>query len=614
MVDTGKRSRQRDGDRESKNQKRRSGDRESSGEGELILYRILCPDAVIGSVIGKGGKVINSLRQDTNARIKVVDPFPGAKKRVINISCHDKHRDPMFDINEDLDDLVPLCAAQDALLKVHEAILNALANTEDSSRDNKEEAEILLPSSQASTVIGKSGVIIKKMRAKTGANIKVIPKDSSNATHSCALSFDNFLQISGDAEAVKNALFCVSAVMYNFPHKEDISLDTTVPQLPSNVIIPADVPIYTAGDFFPSIAPHGSVPTIPHPSELHGYNNASGAWPVYPSALPVVSSYGVSERSGELVIRVLCPSDKIGRVIGKGGSVVRNIRQASGARVDVDDTKNKSEECLITVTSKESTNDEKSAAVEAILLLQEQINDEGDKTVNIRLLVPTKVIGCLIGKNGSIVNDMRKRTKAEIRISKGEKPKCASSSDELVEVTGEVGNLRDALLQITLRLREDVLKERDGTGKTNAPSIDSVYSGGLSGPPILPSVPSAASLGYDQRVETGGSFGMVPASSLYGYGALQAGEKGYGSLSSYSSKAYGGGMTPFTEVVIPSHAVSKVVGRGGTNLANIRSLSGADVELVDSKSSRHERIARISGNPEQKRAAENMIQAFILAT
>jgi len=72
--------------------------------------------------------------------------------------------------------------------------------------------------------------------------------------------------------------------------------------------------------------------------------------------------------------------------------------------------------------------------VDAVLLLQEKINDEGDESVNIRLLVPSKVIGCLIGKNGSIINDMRKRTKADIRISRGEKPKCVSSNDELVEV------------------------------------------------------------------------------------------------------------------------------------------------------------------------------------
>lgn len=78
--------------------------------------------------------------------------------------------------------------------------------------------------------------------------------------------------------------------------------------------------------------------------------------------------------------------------------------------------------------------DLKSMAVEAVLLLQGKINDEDEDSVTFRLLVPSKIIGCIIGKGGSIVNEIRKRTRADVRISKGQKPKCADSNDELVEV------------------------------------------------------------------------------------------------------------------------------------------------------------------------------------
>jgi poly(rC)-binding protein 2/3/4 len=72
--------------------------------------------------------------------------------------------------------------------------------------------------------------------------------------------------------------------------------------------------------------------------------------------------------------------------------------------------------------------------VEAVLLLQAKINDENEDRMYLRLLVPGNVIGCLIGKGGSIINDMRSKSKATIHISKGSKPRRASSSDELVEV------------------------------------------------------------------------------------------------------------------------------------------------------------------------------------
>lgn len=82
----------------------------------------------------------------------------------------------------------------------------------------------------------------------------------------------------------------------------------------------------------------------------------------------------------------------------------------------------------------QSPDDIKSMAVEAVLLLQTKINDEDNDTVTIRLLVSSIVIGCIIGKSGSIINEIRKRTKADVRISKGDKPKCADVNDELVEV------------------------------------------------------------------------------------------------------------------------------------------------------------------------------------
>lgn len=165
------------------------------------------------------------------------------------------------------------------------------------------------------------------------------------------------MQITGDSEAVKKALFAVSAIMYKFSPKEEISLDTTVPELP-HIIIPSDVPIYPAGSFFPGadavIRPSGAVPAavapMPQVSDLHGYVDAATAWP---PTIPFATGFSGQVRSEELIVQVLCPSDRIGRVIGKGGNTIRNIRQTSGAQVEVDDAKHNTEECIITVTSTE---------------------------------------------------------------------------------------------------------------------------------------------------------------------------------------------------------------------------------------------------------------------
>ncbi|CAA0832310.1 RNA-binding KH domain-containing protein [Striga hermonthica] len=371
MGEKGKRSHSyRDDDR--KNQKRRTDnrererDRDEKGNDELIVYRILCPDTVIGSVIGKNGKVINTIRQDSRAKVKVVDPFPGAKDRVILIYCYVKEKLDL-EVDDEFNDSKPLCPAQDALLKVQAAIVNAVSVPGDSDRRRREndrereECQLLVPSSQSANLIGKSGVTIKKLRNKTRANIKVTPKDAGDPAHSCALEFDNFILISGESESVRKALFAVSAIMYKFAPKEKIPLDTSIPEAaPPGIIIPSDVPLYPGTGFYPSvdpINPSRSLSSILGHSlapDITGYADTGSTWPqVYSSALPVVSNYGGRSQSEELTVKVLCPSNKIGRVIGKGGASIKNIRQESGARVEVDDPKSNQKECLVNVISME---------------------------------------------------------------------------------------------------------------------------------------------------------------------------------------------------------------------------------------------------------------------
>lgn len=196
MGETGKRYRSQH-ESDNKNQKRRGNDRDEKGGDDLVVYRILCPDEVIGSVIGKSGKVINSIRQDTRAKVKVVDPFPGAKDRIITIYCYVKGKEEV-EVDDEYNDREPLCPAQEALLKVHAAIANAVASVRDSDRNNrdKEECQILVPSSQSANIIGKAGATIKRLRSRTRANIKVTAKDATDPTHACAMEFDNFVLVS----------------------------------------------------------------------------------------------------------------------------------------------------------------------------------------------------------------------------------------------------------------------------------------------------------------------------------------------------------------------------------------------------------------------------------
>lgn len=81
-----------------------------------------------------------------------------------------------------------------------------------------------------------------------------------------------------------------------------------------------------------------------------------------------------------------------------------------------------------------------SPTIDAALLLQVRCSEKtekesGDSIITTRLLVPSSRIGCLIGKGGSIISEMRSTTRASIRIlSKENLPKVASDDDEMVQV------------------------------------------------------------------------------------------------------------------------------------------------------------------------------------
>lgn len=55
----------------------------------------------------------------------------------------------------------------------------------------------------------------------------------------------------------------------------------------------------------------------------------------------------------EFSVRVVCPTGNIGGVIGKGGAIINQIRQDSGATIKVDSSATEGDDCLIAISTKE---------------------------------------------------------------------------------------------------------------------------------------------------------------------------------------------------------------------------------------------------------------------
>ncbi|XP_076931317.1 KH domain-containing protein At4g18375-like isoform X2 [Bidens hawaiensis] len=485
------------------------------------VYRYLCPSKKIGSIMGRGGDIIKQMRSETKAKIRIGETVSGCDERVVTIHSTSEETND-FDMNDDR-----VCPAMDALFKVHDRVV---AEDQDQESDHEEAPQIavrlLVPADQIGCVIGKGGQIVQNIRSDTDTQIRIL-KD--NHLPACALSNDELLQISGESSNVRKALFQLSARLHDNPSRSQHLLSSSTPN------------VHPSGGSL--MGPPGGAPYM-------GLPQLVGAYP------------GQRDESSvrEFILRLICPTANIGGVIGKGGAAINQIRQETGAAIKVDSSKAEADDCIISISAKEVSlgkimkiklnhlslsdcdivciqvfDDPFSPASEAALRLQPRSSEKNERDSGLisyttRLLVPTSRIGCLIGKGGAIIREMRRISKANIRImSKENLPKVAEDDDEMVQISADLDLAKDALLQVVSRLRANLF-EREGAMPTFVPVL-----------PYLP-VPSDVHdvPKYDNRDSRGYGRGHddLLANDGYGsYGGLQGrgGDEPYGAYGSYSS-------------------------------------------------------------------------------
>ncbi|RYR16243.1 hypothetical protein Ahy_B04g073237 isoform C [Arachis hypogaea] len=511
------------------------------------VYRYLCPVRKIGSVIGRGGDIVKQLRAETKAKIRIGETVPGCEERVVMIySVSDETNE-----FEDSGDFVS--PAQDALFRVHQRVLaedlrGGGGDDEDDycgDEDDKEKhvtARLLVPSDQIGCVIGKGGQIVQSIRSETGAQIRILKDERLPG---CALSNDELVQISGDAVVVKKALYKVASQLHDNPSRSQHLLTSAAPGAYAN----------SASLMGPTAGIVGVGPLV---GAYGGYKSDAGDW-----SRSMYSAPRDEASSKEFSIRFVCPTANIGGVIGKGGAIINQIRQESGATIKVDSSATEGDECLITISTKEYFEDSFSPTIDAAVRLQPRFSekverDSGVISFTTRFLVSASRIGCLIGKGGSIIAEMRRFTKANIRIlSKENLPRIASKDDEMVMISGDLDIAKDALIHVLTRLKANLFdKER----------AVPAFPPALTYLPVSADAPDGSS--YDSRdgkphgrvhsFSSGyGGVSDLPSGDAYGsYGGSQRGNSSaYGAYGNYSlgrSSASGavllGGETMVTKI------------------------------------------------------------------
>ncbi|RZB95627.1 KH domain-containing protein HEN4 isoform X1 [Glycine soja] len=560
-----------------------------------VTFRLLCHASRVGAIIGKSGVLIKSLQEATGAKIRIVDAPPDSPDRVILVSAPSAAEDG------------ELSTAQEALLKVFDRVLDVAAGTE--VGDLVVSCRLLAETSQVGAVIGKAGKVVEKIRMDTGCKIRVLNEGLPAGT----APSDEIVEIEGQLTSVKKALIAVSHRLQDCPppdrtkmtgsrHYEVVQSETFSVPLESLTNLHIDHHLQRSS----------TLSTLSNRSN----GNASGAHKLS-AEVNRVSALDPKAYQQEVTFRIICSNDRVGAVIGKGGSIVRALQNESGAIISVGPSLVECEDRLVTITASENPESTYSPAQKAVVLVfsksveagVEKGLDLGSKKepyVTARLVVPSNQVGCLLGKGGAIVSEMRKATGANIRvIGNDQVPMCVSDNDQLVQISGVFSNVQAAIHNATGRLRDHLFVSTQNSG--GARSLSSVLAGGQPTLAIshslnrhsLPGLQAPQTVaGINSRGTNGVSRGLIS-------------RKGGLELISGSKTAIVTNTT--VQIVVPDDVIGSVYGENGSNLARLRQISGAKVIVHEPRPGTSDRTIIISGTPDETRAAQSLLQAFILA-
>ncbi|CAN6555349.1 unnamed protein product [Malus baccata var. baccata] len=603
-----------------------------------VAFRMICHSSRIGGVIGKSGSVIKKLQQATGAKIRIEEPHVESPDRVVVVIAPSKIgskiwlRTPVLNNvynggGGGFEEEIEVSKAQEALLRVFERILEVAAETGAIAAGvGVVSCRVLAEAAQVGSVIGKGGKVVEKIRKETGCKIRVL----NEKLPACAAATDEMIEIEGDILAVKKALIAVSGCLQECPPVDKTRMSVSRPEA---------VPRETLPDLrLDHLSQRNSMLNLPS-------NSMSYVSGVRPSSREAERIPTLETKQQEVSFRILCANDRIGGVIGRGGSIVRALQNETGAAISVAASVAECDERLITVSASENPESRYSPAQKAAVLVFSRSVEAGiekgrDSSSNkgspltARLVVSTNQVGCLLGKGGVIVSEIRKATGTGIRIVGGDQvPKCALENDEVVQISGDFSNVQDALYNITGRLRDNLFSStvsNPGRRSNSSMLTDTSPYGRLKDPNPIGYQPSS-SVGitcglsrHSTLIQNMDHLGLSHsldhpspprpwASQMSAFTDVGRGLTSLKSGTDIGSGSKSAIVTNTTvEIIVPENVIGSVYGENGANLARLRQISSAKVIVHEPRPGTTDRIIVISGTPDETQAAQSLLHAFIL--
>jgi len=297
-----------------------------------LTVRALLQGKEAGSIIGKGGEVIKSFRDDSGARINIAAGT--AMERMLTVS-----------------------GATESVFQAFQLIMNKLSEQNGDGRGDLA-LRLVVPASQCGSVIGKGGAKIKELREETGAAIQVAKEMLPNST-------DRTATVTGSADQIAHCVQLISYIMLESPPKganipyEPLSNDGRGPApgggpggpggFHGHSSFPPNGPGRNNGNFGanfnnvnnfngggggPLGGRGGNHDNFGGNFGGRGGNNFGGN---FGGNFNNPGNFGANfnQFEGVTTHEMQIPNEQAGSVIGKGGSRIAEIRQTTGATVTI---------------------------------------------------------------------------------------------------------------------------------------------------------------------------------------------------------------------------------------------------------------------------------------
>lgn len=368
-------------------------------------------------------------------------------------------------------------------------------------------------------------------------------------------------------------------------------------QAPSQSILPpiADISqTATSAPANPEINPGTAAPT--------------GVPTQHTAAVPVAAPTSVVESS--IVEKGEVSTLYVGRVIGKGGEMIRDLQARSGCQIDVD--QNVPHGAPRIITYKGTPTDVAFAKQLVTMLCRDGAKDTDlplGKALKKIVQVPSNVIGKIIGRGGEMIRELQNKSRGKIQVDH-----TGTGMDEYrqVIVTGVPESVVKAEEMINFLCANPSMDAMQALQMLVRDKLSSGAEWG-SGPPYhtLPNQGqgmTADTAGMGAGTYSGGGYG--PASSGYGGYDDQQGYGVHGAQQYGSASVSIGGIE--TEVVpCAKMHMGRVIGQKGVTINDLQKRSGCDIQINQQVPVGMDCQISIKGSRQGIDTAKQMIQEII---